>query len=115
MLTVPKNVVTVYTGGNVLPDRNGDSSTWDGVGTRDCCTWNEAHHSEGDEEHRGQTLVCQRVQHRAQHGGLARKPPCNVAIDLQLEMHSVTRIMSLSAVASHIPVSPGLGMRLVWE
>ena len=55
-----------------------------------CCTWNEAHHSEGDEEHRGQTLVCQRVQHRAQHGGLPRKPPCNVAIDLQLEMHSAT-------------------------
>ena len=73
------------------------TTNWNGLGsallewTRDyhlewtgiCSTWNEAHHGESDEEHRGETLVCQRVQNRAQHGGLAGKPPSYVAIYLQ--------------------------------
>ena len=52
---------------------------WTGVYS----TWNEAHHGESDEEDRGETFVCQRVQNRAQNGGLARKPPSYVAVYLQ--------------------------------
>ena len=79
----------------------GVCSTWNGLGSAlpgmdwgllylewigVCCTWNETHHGESDEEHRGKTLVCQRVQYRAQHGGLPRKPPSYVAVYLQNEI-----------------------------
>ena len=62
----------------VIPRMTGVCSTWNGLGsalpgmdwdllylewTGVCYTWNEAHHGESDEEHRGETLVCQRVQY----------------------------------------------------